>query len=272
MGIPPFRLTLRRLLPTPTCTRAAPTPTPTPSPTPRPTAIAPDTMFTGVIDAADGAWEATYSPDGTHVFLTGKESDSIIVFEAVNDSLTMVAEDSTNSSNNNTTGGSFSPSDGVPPGALDGPAALAVSSDGTCLFVTATGNGSLTSLRVDDSSGGGESSYLTYADTVSDEALLEAWDVAVSPQTADHVYVSSPGCGCVMTFAVEPETCGLTYVSNVTESLVAPAGMSASPDGSFLYGTDPAASGGSLVVFSRNLDTGELTLLQTIQDGEGPFT
>lgn len=231
-------------------------------------------MFTGVIDAADGAWEAAYSPDGTHVFLTGKESDSIIVFEAVDGSLTMVAEATTNSSGGtSSTGGSLSPAGGVPPGALDGPAALAVSPDGTCLFVAATGNGSLTSLRVDESGGGGggTSSYLTYADMVSDEALLEAWDVVVSPQTGDHVYVSSPGCGCVMTFAVEPETCGLTYVSNVTESLAAPAGMSASPDGSFLYGTDSLASGGSLVVYSRNLNTGELTLLQTMQDGEGPF-
>lgn len=230
-------------------------------------------MFTGVTDAVDGAWEAVYSTDGTYVFLTGRESDSIAVFDVdpVDGSLTMVAEASMNSSRNSSTSESYASVVMAPPGALDDPAAIAASPDGMCLFVVALGNGSLTSLRIGVSSGGG-SGNLTYAGKVSDEALVEAWDVLVSPPDGDNVYVSSPGCECIMTFAVDPETCSLTYESNVTDSLVAPLGMSASPDGSILYGTDSAASGGALVVFNRNLETGALTLLRTIPDGEGPFT
>lgn len=206
------------------------------------------------------------------MFLSGKESNSIIVFEVdpVDGSLVMVAEASTNSSLNSM-GGSFSSVVMAPPGALDGPAAIAASPNRMCLFVAALGNGSLTSLRIGDSGGGGLAN-LTYADMVSDEALVEAWDVVVSPPDGDYVYISSPACGCIMTFAVDPETCRLTYESNVTEPLVAPLGMSASPDGSLLYGADSAASGGALVVFNRNLETGALTLLRTIPDGEGPFT
>lgn len=213
------------------------------------------------MDTADGAWEAVYSPDGTHVYLTGKESNSIVVFEVEpsDGSLTMVGE---TDMNGGVTGG----------GTLDGPTALAVSPDGRCLFAVAVGNSSLTSLIVGDVGGGGGSGNLTYAGTVSDAALTDAWDIDISPPFGDHVYVSSQACGCIMTFAADLETCGLTYLSNVTESLVAPAGISVSPDGLFLYVTDSAVSGGALMVFSRNPDTGELVLLQRILDGEGPFT
>lgn len=221
----------------------------------------------GATDAVDGAWEAVYSTDGTHVFLSSNESNSIAVFEVdpVDGSLTMVSEVSTNGNSTSSTGGLLSSAAASPPGALRGPTAIAASPDGMCLFVATLGNGSLASLRVGE--GGGASGNLTYAGMVSDEALVEAWDVVVSPPAGEYVYVSSPGCGCIMTFAVDPETCGLTYKSNITESLVAPVGMSASPDGGFLYGADSAVSGGALVVFSRNIDTGALTLLQTIPDG-----
>ncbi|CAN0431888.1 unnamed protein product, partial [Ectocarpus sp. 8 AP-2014] len=222
-------------------------PSPTPGPSPQPTAIAPDTLFVEVMNATDGAWEAVYTPDGTHVYLTGKESDSIVAFEvdSSDGSLTMV--------------GDFGA------GTLDGPTVLTPSPDGRCLFVVAAGSTSLTSLSIN----GAGSGTLTYAGTVSDAALAEAWDVVASPLLGDHVYVSSPACGCIITFAADLETCGLTYVSNVTESLVSPTGMAVSPDGLFLYGTDSVASGGALMLFSRNPQTGELALLQTISDSEG---
>eukprot|EP00903_Cladosiphon_okamuranus_P021372 g19642.t1 len=157
-------------------------------------------------------------------------------------------------------------------GTFNGPTALTVSPGGRCLFVVAAGNSSLTSLIVGDVGGDGGSGNLTYAGTVSDTALASAWDIDISPHFGDHVYVSSQACGCVMTFAVDLETCGLTYLSNVTESLVAPAGISVSPNGLFLYVADSGVSGGSLVVFSINMDSGELVLLQRILDGDGPFT
>lgn len=206
------------------------------------------------MDTTDGAWEAVYTPDGTHVYLTGKESDSIVAFEVdpTDSSLTMVGDLDMN------TGGTGA-------GTLDEPTVLTVSPDGRCLFVVAAGSTSLTSLSIN----GAGSGNLTYAGTVSGAALAEAWDVVVSPPLGDHVYVSSPACGCIITFAADLETCGLTYVSNVTGSLVSPTGMAVSPDGLFLYGTDSVASGGALMLFSRNPQTGELALLQTIFDSEG---
>lgn len=229
-------------------------PSPTPGPSPQPTAIAPEMLFVEVMDATDGAWEAVYTPDGTHVYLTGKESDSIVAFEvdSSDGSLTMVGDFDMN------TGGTGA-------GTLDGPTVLTPSPDGRCLFVVAAGSTSLTSLSIN----GAGSGNLTYAGTVSGAALAEAWDVVASPLLGDHVYVSSPACGCIITFAADLETCGLTYVSNVTESLVSPTGMAVSPDGLFLYGTDSVASGGALILFSRNPQTGELALLQTISDSEG---
>lgn len=246
-------------------TTPAPSPSPSPDPSPQSTAIAQEILFGGVIETADGAWEAVYNPDGTHVYLTGKETSSIVVFDVdpSDGRLTVVGE---SAMDNNSA---------AEAGALDGPTALATSPEGRCLFVTAVGNSSLTSLRIGDDSGGGgggATGSLNYMDRVSDAALADAWDVVVSLPSGEHVYVSSSACGCIMTFAVDLDACGLTYRSNVTSSLVAPTGMSVSPDGSLLYATDSAVSGGALVLFSRDPGTGELELQQTIANGEGPYT
>ncbi|CAN0554698.1 unnamed protein product, partial [Ectocarpus sp. 8 AP-2014] len=184
------------------------------------------------------------TPDGTNVYLTGKETDSIVIFDVdpSDGGLTMVGEFAMNSN-----------SSAVETGALDGPTALVTFPDGRCLFVAAVDNSSLTSLRVGDDASGGGSGSLIYAGSVSDVALADAWDVVVSPSPGDHVYVSSSACGCIMTFAADLDTCGLTYLFNTTSSLVAPAGMAVSPDGSLAYATDPGSSGGgALVVFSRD--------------------
>lgn len=192
------------------------------------------------------------------MYVTGKESNSIVVFrvDRSDGGLTVVGESAMNSST-----------------ALDGPTALAASPDGRCLFVAAVGNGSRTSLSIGDSNGVGAGTVLTYAGSVSDAALVDVGDVLVSPASGRHVYVSSPACGCIMTFAADLETCGLTYLSDVAGPLVAPAGMAVSPDGLILYATDSAAAsgGGALVLFSRDPETGELTQLQTVADGEGLF-
>lgn len=91
----------------------------------------------------------------------------------------------------------------------------------------------------------------------SDEAQIEAWDVTVNSLGLRlRARSIAPECGCVMTFAVDPKACGLTDGTNMIKSLVAPAGMSASSDGTFLYGAGSAASGGGLVVLGRNLDIG----------------
>ncbi|CAN0205886.1 unnamed protein product, partial [Ectocarpus sp. 12 AP-2014] len=247
---------------TPAPTTLAPTPARTLVPTtpaPQPSATAPEMLFSGVIETADGAWEAVYNPDGTHVYLTGKETNSIVIFEVdpSGGRLTMVGE---SAMDNNSA---------AEAGALDGPTAVATSPDGRCLFVAAVGSSSLTSLRIGDGSiGGGEGTgSLSYSARVSDTALADTWDVVVSLPSGDHVYVSSPACGCIMTFAVDLDTCGLTYRSSVTSSLLAPAGMSVSPDGSLLYATDSAMSGGALLLFGTDPDTGELELLQAITNG-----
>ncbi|CAM9956032.1 unnamed protein product, partial [Ectocarpus sp. 13 AM-2016] len=247
---------------TPAPTTLAPTPARTLvpiTPAPQPSATAPEMLFSGVIETADGAWEAVYNPDGTHVYLTGKDTNSIVIFEVdpSDGRLTMVGESAMDSNS------------AAEAGALDGPTALATSPDGRCLFVAAVGSSSLTSLRIGDGSiGGGEGTgSLSYSARVSDTALADTWDVVVSLPSGDHVYVSSPACGCIMTFAVDLDTCGLTYRSSVTSSLVAPAGMSVSPDGSLLYATDSAMSGGALLLFGTDPDTGELELLQAITNG-----
>lgn len=230
-------------------------------------------MFAEVINTPVGAWETVYTPDGDHVYLTGKETNSIVIFDVdpSDGGLTMVGESAMNNNRS-----------AAETGVLDGPTALAMSPGGRCLFVVAVGNSSLTSLRVgNDIAGGGGggdddeggAGNLTYVGSVSGAALADAWDVVVSPPFGDHVYVSSPACGCIMAFAVDLDTCGLTHLPDaVATSLVAPAGMAVSPDGLLLYGTDPAASGGgALVVFSRDPETGELALVQTITDGQGPL-
>ncbi|CAM9744108.1 unnamed protein product, partial [Ectocarpus fasciculatus] len=119
------------------------TPSPTPGPSPQPTAIAPELLFVEVMDITDGAWEAVYTPDGKHVYLTGKDSDSIVAFgvDPSGGSLTMVSNFDMNTGE---TGA----------GTLDGPTVLTVSPDGRCLFVVAAGNNSLTSLSIDGAGSG----------------------------------------------------------------------------------------------------------------------
>lgn len=246
--------------PTPTPTPGptpAPSPSPTPGPTPQPTVTAPDTLFIGVADLAedlDGAWEAVYSPDGAHVYVTGLGSNNVVVFDvdSVDRSLEVSQE------------GSF-PGDGAAPAsAFDGASELAASPNGECMYVAAVANESLTSLSMDAASGS-----LAYADAFSGSAMGGASDLLVSPD-GEHVYVSSMACGCILTFGVDEGTCGIAYDTSFSTSLVLPTGLALSPDGDMLYATDFAL--GALLRLERDPDTGVLTLMQTLTDGDNVFT
>lgn len=235
----------------------APTPAPTIAPSPGPTAIAPDTLFVDAIEVEglDSAWEAVYSVDGSHVYLTG--SDRVTILDV--DPETGQPE---------STGSRSSPPAGLPASAFDGVAEIATSSDGQCVFVAAVGGtGSISSLSLDSESGN-----MTHVTTVSNNSdLLGAADLLVSPD-GTHVYVPSIDCGCILMFTVGgASTCALAASPTVVaSSLSAPRGMEFSPDGLSLYSTDSGSN--SLLRFSRDSMTGDLTLLQTINDGDDVLT
>lgn len=218
--------------------------------------IASEVLFVGVVEEVEGlngAWEAVFSPDGAHVYVTGADSDSVLAFDVDPDTGMLTVVPGSGSS-------AVLQQAGVPAGAFDGVAELALSSDGTKMFTVAAGNASMTSLRVDVESGN-----LTYADTVDVGALAGASDVVVDPLDGNYVYVPSVSCSCIMVFAVDVDSFGLTYMSNFTSSLISPRGAKLSADGGTLYVTDSELDG--ILLLSRDSATGTLSLLQVITSG-----
>ncbi len=195
-------------------------------------------------DGLDGVQEIAVSPDGRHVYTvsSGDRCFSVFSRNMVTGELQFVEM--------------HSPYLWV--------TSITVSPDGSHVYATAAQNGQLFVASRDSTTG-----RLTWIQTVRDgvggvDYFGWPMDSVVSPD-GKHVYVATWDDG-LQIFSRDPSTGLLTYVS----PSVLPgrpryaSGVSISPDGMHVYVTSD--NGHSLGVYTRNLSTGRLTVIQSFAD------
>ena len=213
----------------------------------------------GVVDGLNLALSVTVSPDGKHLYATGRFDDAVAVF-----------------SRNVTTGAltfvEFQ-KDGI--GVVDGlddPQSVTVSPDGEHVYTAGFNDDAVAVFSRNSSTGA-----LTFVEVQKDavgvvDGLDGAISVTVSPDGA-HLYAAGQVDDTVAVFSRNSTTGALTFVEALrdevggVDGLDGPVSVEVSPDGSRLYAAgrwDHATS-----VFSRNLTTGALSFLEVQKDGVG---
>jgi len=213
----------------------------------------------GGVDGLDDARAVALSPDGLYVYVAAARSDAVAVF-----------------SRNPTTGAlayverQKDGVDGV--NGLNGATALALSPDGSSLYVAGQTDDALAVFQRDVSSGA-----LTFVEEVKKGAngvdgLAGARSVTVSPDGA-HVYAVGTDDQAVAVFGRDPSTGMLSFVQVVRNGVDGVAGLdgvravAVSPDGADVYAS--GSSNSTLVAFRRDPASGTLTALQVVQKGVG---
>lgn len=151
---------------------------------------------------------------------------------------------------------------------------LDVSPDGKHVYIASEGDDSIAIFARDAATGA-----LTFLDLVEEGfdvigGLDDANDVVVSPD-GKHVYAAGSSDDAIVVFARDALTGGLTLVEVKTNGVGGVAGLAnphaptLSPDGAHLY---VACFSSTVVIFSRNADTGALTFLGFEEEGEDGVT
>jgi 6-phosphogluconolactonase (cycloisomerase 2 family) len=210
----------------------------------------------GGVDGIDGAESTAISPDGAHVYVTGRDDNAVAVFER-----------------DSTTGAlSFVEAefDGV--GGVDGiwrARGVEVSPDGAHVYVVGSQDDAIAVFDRDPQTGA-----LSFMEFHQDGAsgvdgLNGATSIALSPDGA-HLYVTGHSDHAIAVFARDPALGTLTFLEVVrnVSGLSQPIAAAVSPDGMHVY---VAAGGvvGTVVVFQRNPASGALSFVEFHQDGAG---
>jgi len=218
-----------------------------------------------------GASGAAVSPDGDHVYVTGRSDDGVALFDrdSVTGELAFVT--------------AYYDGDVLPGGTidgLDGAEAIVVSPDGDHVYVVGYNDSGVAVFSRDPASG-----ILDFLEVHKDnsvggviDGLAGATHLAISPDGA-FLYVAGTGDDAIVLFArdtdsVSPDYGKLTYVASTFDGGpidgldgVQWVEVSPGPDGAHLY----AASGvdKAVAVFSRDSATGVLTFVEAKKDGIG---
>ena len=161
--------------------------------------------------------------------------------------------------------------DGMGQPLLNNPSGIATSPEGNHLYVISFDAGA---INVYDRSEIGELTYQTSIKTDIDgvSGMSGAQDILMSPE-GNHLYVAGSADNAVAVFRRNVETGELNFVEKQANNLNGVVGLaganslSLSPDGNHLYvcGADDNA----VVVFRRNVLSGELEFVQILQDENG---
>ncbi len=210
----------------------------------------------GGVTGLDRARGVALSPDGLHVYVSGSRDDAVVVFRrnASTGDLTFVERERDGLAD--VTG-------------LDGPEGLAMSPDGTHLYVAAVDGSAVVVFTRDPTTGG-----LRFVETQKDNVgpvngLAGAQAVAISPDGAS-VYVAAPDDKAVVVFQRTPATGALTFVERQrdgeagVDGLDGARGLAVSPDGAHVYAAGKLDK--ALAAFARNPATGALTFVARYQD------
>jgi 6-phosphogluconolactonase (cycloisomerase 2 family) len=208
-----------------------------------------------------GDGEGDVSPDDEHLYVTGRNTDSVLVFDRdpVDGSLTLVQT---------LTDGSGGV-DGI-----DGAVGVAVSPDGAHVYVSGQEDDALAAFARDALTG-----MLTPVDLERDgvggvDGLATTRVVAVSGDGL-HVYATGFQDDAVAVFARDPGTGALTFVEverhgvNGVQRMIGPEGIVVAPDGGHVYvGSDGDFTDElGVVTFARDALTGALTYVTSTAEG-----
>lgn len=195
------------------------------------------------------------SPDGVHVYVTARRSDTLLVFrrDVTNDTLTFL---------NLAIGGA---------NGLDGAERATVSPDGRVVLVASSVSNAVAAFNRSP-----DNNAIPLLDVEQDgfdgvEGLAGAVDVAVSPD-GSNVYVAGRADNAITVFALDATGDGLTFLGleqdgvDGIDGLGEISGVVVSPDGRHVYTT--ASLDDALQVFARDGD-GLLTPVALYRDGIG---
>ncbi len=223
-----------------------------------------DTVDGTEVDGLAGASAVAVSPDGATVYVTGRDDDAVAVFARDGDD------------------GTLSPLQVVrnadAPG-LGGPAALAFDSAGRFLSVAGGRDGTIAVLeRADDGTLAWVMRIRQGYDGVPLSSLDGIRSLAIVPD-GTALYAVAQDAAAVSVFSRDQETGRLTWVQTVMEGDSQSGGLpevtglglvqsvAVSPDGRLV--ATAALASDAVDLFRRDLETGELTLIQTVVDGTG---
>ena len=229
------------------------------------------------IHGLDGPESLEISPDGGTLWVAGFEDDAVAVFSRNSDSgdpdfgLLSYVESERD-------GVDDSDDDGPVVEGLSHPAALAVSPDGSSLYVACAGSDSVAVFSVDASTGAlsFEEAEINGTDDAGDfggevDGIAGASDVAVSPDGLDVYVVGSAGNSIAVFERQADGSTGapghLSFVEVHREGVAGVEGLDGvlslvlSPDGGQLYAC--SFYSGTIVIFSRHAD-GSLEFEQTL--------
>lgn len=211
----------------------------------------------GGVDGLDGACSVAVSSDGHHVYVTGVDDDAVAIFsrDVSTGALSYVGRIGWGSV-----------------GGLNGANSVALSPDGSYVYVTGIGADAVVVFSRDGSTG-----LLTHVETEIDDqdgvdGLSGAWSVAVSSD-GNHVYVAGWRDNAVAVFSRNAFTGELSFIEvhkdgeeNV-DGLDSVKSVAVTPLGEYVY---LAGSGDDAVaVFSRDGVTGALTYVQARHSVQG---
>ncbi len=170
--------------------------------------------------------------------------------------------------------GKFNNSGGIT--SLDSVNTVALSPDGTYLYVAAAGTSNAITVFSRDSASG----KLTFVQSVTNSTmggtgLTNVTNIAIAPD-GKHLYATSRGDNAVVVFTRNASTGQLSLVEIQKDGaggvnyLGGASAVAISPDNVRVYVT--AATDNALTVFARNTDTGALTLLSSQVEGQNGVT
>lgn len=209
-----------------------------------------------VPDGLDGAVALAVTPDGRHVYATGRDDDALVVFvrDATAETLTFVE------ALLDQVGGVFG---------LDGATAVTVSPDSRHVYATGRDDDALAVFVRDPSD-----DHLAFVETQENGAgpvlgLDGATAVAVSAD-GRHVYTAGAISDAVAVFARDPSRDHLTFVEAQVDGvggidgLDGAAAVTVDPLGGFVLAA--GADDDALVLFARDPGSGRLTYVETLFD------
>ncbi len=207
----------------------------------------------GTLDGLESPYDLKVSSDGRHLYLASQRNDAVSYFTRdLSDGSLSYA-------------GYFSEAD-IGTNALDGARSLAISPEGTFLYVASMFADSLVALQRDSTTGALSFLSATYDSDIGVDGLDQARSIVISPD-GKNLYVAAYGDSKLSVFGRNATTGAVSFLGvyeegdQGVEELTQPHALAISPDGDHLY---VALWSNQLIVFERDSSTGLLTYLSKL--------
>lgn len=215
-----------------------------------------NTSFKDGIDGIDGleaAESVAISPDGSQIFVVGREDDALAVFERNANSGELTFNTTFKDNTNGVDG-------------LDSPSSVTTSPDGRQIFVTSTADRALAVFDRDSSTGDLTFNTVFKDNTNGIDKLALPIAVAVSPDGRQVLVASKENALSIFDRdAISGELTFNSVLEGSSQGVGLPDDVTVSPDGKQVFVT--SRSYDALSVLDRDPDSGELTFDTIFQEG-----